>query len=71
MDKILHPITITSESVYPESSDSVSKRQWWHMRIKQLLLEAETAKSRGQWKKAQALLFEVSKITRNYYDKII
>jgi hypothetical protein len=35
----------------------------WRLRIKQLLSEANYAKEKGQWKKAQNLLFEARQIT--------
>ena len=36
-----------------------------HERIKQLLKESNNAKEKGQWKKAQDLLLELRRITRN------
>jgi hypothetical protein len=39
----------------------------WSLRIKILLKESEIAKQKGQWKKAQDLLFEARKITRDFH----
>jgi predicted RNA-binding protein associated with RNAse of E/G family len=43
------------------ASDQHEKR---YQRIKQLLKESNEAKEKGQWKKAQGLLLELSKLTR-------
>ncbi len=69
MDEVLQPAGIISSSGRRESLDPLAEHERWHMRVKQLLIEADYAKSRGQWKKAQDLLFEVSQITRKYYTK--
>jgi hypothetical protein len=62
MADVLEPVSIPGEPL-----DRISEHQLWHMKIKQLLREAEYAKEKGQWGKAQRLLFEVTQISRNLH----
>jgi hypothetical protein len=46
--------------------DNSTEYQQWTLRVKVLLKEAGLARQKGQWKKAQDLLFEARKVTRNF-----
>jgi hypothetical protein len=44
--------------------NSSPEYQSWHLRVELLIKQAADAKEKGQWKKAQDLLFEARKIAR-------
>ncbi len=60
-------VAITSESGYGKMSDPVMAYEQWWTSIKQLLREANYAKERGHWQKAQALMFEARQTARSFH----
>jgi hypothetical protein len=55
---------MTTKFVSEESMVASDQREELHKRIQQLLKESSAAKEKGQWKKAQDLLLQLTKITR-------
>jgi hypothetical protein len=66
MDRV-STITMASRPGYLDIDDPVIAYQQWWMRIKQLLKESEDAKEKGQWKKAQDLLFTARQTARSFH----
>ena len=69
MDKVLQPVTITSESCHEEAIDPLVEYQQWYMRMKQLVREADYAKANGELQKVQVLQIEISIMTKDYSEK--
>jgi hypothetical protein len=65
MDELLSPVNPGNK----ESNHPTPEYQQWHARIKQLLMEAEYAREKGEWKKAEDLIIEASNTTRDFCDK--
>jgi hypothetical protein len=56
---------IGRQSALREAIDVFGDHEKLSKKIKQLLNESNDAKNKGQWKKAQDLLFELQKVTKN------
>jgi hypothetical protein len=50
--------------IFEEAMGAFDQKEQLHKRIQQLLKESSEAKEKGQWKKAQDLLLQLTKITR-------
>jgi hypothetical protein len=69
MGEVFLPLTFASKSGYRNTDDPAMEYPQWWLRIKQLLCESNYAKEKGQWKKAQDLLFEAGQIARDHHLK--
>jgi hypothetical protein len=49
-----------------EYMDNYTEYQRWSLRAKILFKEADLARQKGQWKKAQDLLFEARKVNKEF-----
>jgi hypothetical protein len=66
MNGIVQPIVWAERELdLRETGDTSEKSEHLYRKIKQLLKESDDAKEKGHWKKAQDLLFELSKLTKN------
>jgi hypothetical protein len=70
MDEIINPadVDLEKEIALKESIEAFAQHDHMNWNIKQLLKEANDAKEKGQWEKAQKILWELRKITRNNID---
>jgi hypothetical protein len=71
MNEVLRPVAVDSESSHQEAIDPVTEYQQWYMKMKLLVRESQSAKEKGELKKAQDLFREVTLMTREYCDKRI
>jgi hypothetical protein len=71
MDRITNSGTVMTENemVLEDVDQSIAQYEKLRIRISQLLKESNEAKEKGQWQKAQNLILEIRKITREKIDK--
>ncbi len=68
MSELSQSATITPDCYSQPENDPITEYTQWRSRASQLLMEANCAKEKGKLKKAEKLLSEARKITRDYYD---